>query len=424
MNKSTSQLNSILVIPIRTEEFVSGITVENDWDKTTLIREQLKKVIALKSRALQSEDLKVELWDWSLGGLQKVDFDNTPGEALTRKLAASLPPHLLKLLGFSRSKLYRENQTLRSPNEKLGIRFSENLISSEDAEEMSYAFFHKAELENQNKIKPFNLTAVEFLVLPEDQSYAYLILHLSCTLNVTNQSRLQELNQLHNKPLKELLDAFFQVTESQTTDPSMGVQGLIPKHCRTGILISFTEGEDKEELVDYGHLLLSLPSNAMNLARFRVRYTLIGILVSLQRDELRKLTEEWPSLSKENLDKLVDARLLLGSFMNRWWWPQLVLNQATQRHYMLLQSVFGLDSQLNALRSETEDLWDVMKIQNADARLKSAQRLEKFVVLLTFVGLTPIWFNIFDSFIETVAAIGMSGLLAAIGFWVLKRNTK
>lgn len=423
MSNSKSMLNSILIFPISTSDLSTGIAGSDDWEKITFVRERLKRIIAIKSRAQHTQDLKLELWDWSYGGLERVDFDRTPGEVLSRKMASTIPIHLLKLLGFSVDKLYRQNQSTKHPNERLGMRFSEYFVVDQNADLENHAFFFQTELTSQGQIRPFNLVAAEVLVLPEDETYAYMILHLNCTMNPTNLAKLQELNQLHNKPLKELLDTFFQVTESTHSDPFSGVQGLIPKECRTGILMSLTEGEDAAHLVDYGHLHLSWPSDPLNLARFRVRYAFLGLLVSIQRDELRKLSWQWPSISRDNLHELVNSRLSLGSFMNKWWWPQLVLNQDTQQHYHLLQSAFGIDSQLSALRTEVDDLWDVMNIQNSAKGLKSAQRLEKFIIFLTIVGLTPIWINLFESWLETVSAIGISGLVALFAFSIFRKKS-
>lgn len=377
----------------------------------------LDKSLTIKTRLIPNDEgIEPIHLGWSNGVLQEVDEFRTPGYVLARRIAGNLPSQLFKLLGMSEFEYFGQGYS----DEISGIRWHESFFTSENGEPAHQG--DTRDLEAQKKISPFTLHAAEILTILDPDSYSYLILHLSCTDNPTNLNEFRNLNRLHNKPLKTVLDAFFEVRDDSRSDPQSGVQGLIPKRIRTGVLITFAETNEPSEDVDEGHLAIGLTRNNRNLARFRARYSFLGLLVSIQRDQLQKLVVRWPSLDKGTLQQLIDARLLLGSYLNQWWWPQVMASEKSQRHYELLQQSFGLISQIDALRLEVTDLWDVMNAKNAEAQLKSTKLLNRIALGIAVFGLAPLWINVFESPELGLTALGVSGILLVVILLATKKH--
>lgn len=347
---------------------------------------------------------------WQRGLLQDLDEFETPGYVLAQKIAGSVPKQLLSLLGFSEIDAYGKG----SSAEEKGFRWHV------DFRVPDFVPWHAAVQETQEKIKPIVLDAAEILTLSTSETYSYMVLHLSCSNNVTNLNKLRDLNQLHNKPLKSILDTFFVVSQSRHTDPYAGVQGLIPKECRTGVLTSFVEEQFLDDVVDSGHLSIILAPHQKNLARFRARYSFVALLVSIQRDQLKKLVGLWPKIAKETLDQLIDARLALSAYTNQWWWPQVMLNGQTQSHYEMLQNSFGLQVQVEGIRAEIDDSWDVMLARISDERLKNSKRLNQIALGVATLGLAPLWVNIFESPKYGLSALAISGVVLGVVMFLTK----
>jgi hypothetical protein len=342
--------------------------------------------------------------------LQHIDEFDTPGHVLAQKIAGSVPRQLLSLLGFSEIDAYGKG----SSAEEKGFRWHV------DFRVPDFAPWHAAVQETQEKIKPIVLDAAEILTLSTSETYSYMILHLSCSNNVTNLNKLKDLNQLHNKPLKHILDNFFGVSQSRHTDPYVGVQGFVPRECRTGVLTTFTEDQIQDDVVDSGHLAIALAPHQKNLARFTARYSFIALLVCIQRDQLKKLVGLWPKIAKETLDQLIDARLALSAYTNQWWWPQVMLNGQTQIHYEMLQNSFGLQVQVEGLRAEIDDSWDVMLARISEERLKNSKRLNQIALGVATLGLAPLWVNIFESPKYGLSALAISGVVFGVVMFLTK----
>ena len=354
-----------------------------------------------------------QLWNnitWSRGSLQHLDEFDTPGYVLAQKIAGSIPRQLISLLDFSEFAVF-------------GKGFSSEVRSFKwhiDFRVPDFAPWHVSVQEYQDKVKPIVLDAAEILTLSTSETYSYMILHLSCSNNMTNLNKLKDLNQLHNKPLKHLLDNFFGVSQSRHTDPYVGVQGFIPRECRTGVLTTFTEDQIQDDVVDSGHLAIALAPHQKNLARFTARYSFIALLVCVQRDQLKKLVGLWPKIAKETLDQLIDARLALSAYTNQWWWPQVMLNGQTQSHYEMLQKSFGLQVQVEGLRAEIDDSWDVMLARISEERLKNSKRLNQIALGVATLGLAPLWVNIFESPKYGLSALAISGVVFGVVMFLTK----
>jgi hypothetical protein len=345
---------------------------------------------------------------WSRGSLQHLDEFDTPGYVLAQKIAGSVPRQLISLLGFSDFDVFGKgfSTEVRSFNCHVDFR--------------KHSPWHVSVQEYQERVKPIVLNAAEILTLSTSETYSYMILHLSCSNNMTNLNKLKDLNQLHNKPLKHLLDNFFGVSQSRHTDPYVGVQGFIPKDCRTGVLTTCTEDQIQDDAVDSGHLAIALAQHQKNLARFTARYSFIALLVCVQRDQLKKLVGLWPKIAKETLDQLIDARLALSAYTNQWWWPQVMLNGQTQSHYEMLQNSFGLQVQVEGLRAEIDDSWDVMLARISGERLKNSKRLTQIALGVATLGLAPLWVNIFESPKYGLSALAISGVVFGVIMFLTK----
>lgn len=360
----------------------------------------LKRLITIKPTDLS----------WGRGLLQHLDEFDTPGHVLAQKISGSIPSPLISLFGFSDLDVFGKGFS----DEERSFRWHVDFKAHGSGP------WHVSVQENQEKIKPIVLDAAEILTLSTSETYSYMILHLSCSNNMTNLNKLKDLNQLHNKPLKHILDNFFVVSQSRHTDPYAGVQGFIPKDCRTGVLATFIEDQLQEDEIDSGHLSIVLTPHQKNLARFTARYSFIALLVSIQRDQLKKLVGLWPKIAKETLNQLVDARLALSAYTNQWWWPQVMLNGQTQSHYEMLQNSFGLQVQVEGLRAEIDDSWDVMLARISEERLKNSKRLNQIALGVATLGLAPLWVNIFESPKYGLSALAVSGLILAVVLFLTK----
>ena len=397
-----------MVFPIHVRE-LSGVFqghelgfLDPEYEIAGQYRKILEQLITIKSA--------VSTISWQRGLLQDLDEFDTPGYVLAQKIAGSVPKQLISLLGFSEIDAYGKG----SSAEEKGFRYHVDFRVPE------FAPWHARVQEIQEKIKPIVLDAAEILTLSTSETYSYMVLHLSCSNNVTNLSKLKDLNQLHNKPLKGILETFFVVSQSRHTDPYAGVQGFIPKECRTGVLTTFIEDQLLDDVVDSGHLSITLAPHQKNLARFRARYAFVALLVSVQRDQLRKLTGLWPKIAKETLDQLIDARLALSGYTNQWWWPQVMLNGQTQSHYEMLQNSFGLQVQVEGLRAEIDDSWDAMLARISEERLRNSKRLNQIALGVATLGLAPLWVNIFESPQYGLSALAISGVILGVVLFLTK----
>jgi hypothetical protein len=397
----------MLFIPIDAAElrdvFVgheSGL-IDPEYKLSGDYRENLQRLISIKFVNSNAP------FSWQRGLLHSLDEAGTPGHILAQKIAGSVPRQTIGILGFPEFDVFGVGFSKLEKGFRWHVAFREWKLDH-------FKHIDSELAEKQAKIKPIVLEAVEILTLSNSETYSYMILHLSCSNNPTNLSKLRDLNQLHNKALKLLLDEFFEVKESRGSDPFAGVQGLIPKQCRTGALATLIEDEIEDDVIDSGHLSISAVPHQKNLARFKARYSFIGLLVSVQRDQLQKLVTHWPKVEKETLDQLIQARLALSSYSNQWWWPQIMLNGQTQGHYELLQNSFGLKPQLDGLRAEIDDSWDVMIARSSEERLKSARVLNKIALAVATLGLAPLWINIFESPLYGFLALAVSGLISVL----------
>jgi hypothetical protein len=134
-----------------------------------------------------------------------------------------------------------------------------------------------------------------------------------------------------------------------------------------------------------------------NKARFKTKYSFLGLLVSIQKDQIGCIRSNWPSFSVENLEELTTARIKLGEFINHWWWARVFADDNLRAHYFALQDAFGLQSQVESYRTEINDLWNLSAALDSKKSYLNSSRLNTIVLVAAIIGVIPGWVSILFS---------------------------
>lgn len=374
MEDTPKNLLSILVIPFRLPTAVkfkySGGDMTDDpyVALMTAQHDYLEKNLSVN-----------EYFSWNPGSLGSLDYDGTPARPFIEKMFAEMPFKLLSLVEKGRWWSMPDTYT--------------TLIA-----EKSYSSV------GLRAKKPIT-TALEMYISDNPGLFCYLIIHLECEAKKTNLDFLDSLNSLHNVPLKTFLDELIELGVDSKADPFLGIQGLIPKDIRRGILIIQRETEDESFGIKDGVLEINVKVDGKNKARFKTKYSFLGLLFSIQKDQIGCIRSNWPSFCVGNLEDLTLARIKLGEFINHWWWPRVFADDNLRLHYSALQDSFGLQSQVESYRAEINDLWNLSAALDSKKSSKNSSRLNTIVLFAAVIGIIPGWVSILFNQGQMVASL-------------------
>jgi hypothetical protein len=393
MKNNSESLLSILVIPFRLPnslKFEYSGEIEVDDPKIARLME--------KNRYLDNNFLVTEYNFWEVGSLDSLDSDGTPAEPFIDKMFAEMPPKLTELIRLDRwwikndkyMSLIRDNN-----NSSIGLAIKEPIAA-----------------------------AIEIFIPDESDLLSYLIIHIESDTSKTSIEALNLLKNLHNNPLKKFLDELVELGPGSKADPFLGIQGLIPKDIRSGVLITQREAKDDSFEINDGVLEISVIPDRKNKARFKTKYSFLGMLVSIQRDRIGEIRTNWPVFNVKESDNLIQARIKLGTFINQWWWPRIFADDKLSTHYTALQDVFGLQAQLDSYRSEINDLSSLSAALDARKNTANSSRLNLIVLIAAIFGVIPGWVAIFFNEYQVIASLVSASVFAlAFGIWkFIKRS--
>lgn len=392
MEEVSRNLLSILVIPFR---LPAGVKFE--YSGELKIDDPNVLLMMAESEYLNKNFLVNEYNSWNLGSLVSLDFDGTPARPFIEKMMTEMPTKLMSLVKKGRwwctpdkyIRLIAENN-----NSSVGLNFKKPVA-----------------------------TALELYIPDSQDVFCYLIIHIECEAKKTNLDFLDSLNSLHNQPLKKFLNELIELGVGSKADPFLGIQGLIPTDIRRGILIIQREDEEESYEVKDGVFEITVAVNRKNVARFKTKYSFLGLLVSIQKDQIGGIRSNWPSFSVENLEDLTKARIKLGQFINHWWWARVFADDKMANHYSALQDAFGLQSQIDSYRSEISDLWNLSAALDSRKSFENSSRLNRIVLIAAIVGIIPGWVAIFFEQEQKVAGLISIVSLAGAGVvWKLYRK--
>jgi hypothetical protein len=387
MKNISESLLSILVIPFRLPnslKFEYSGEIEVDDPRIARLME--------KNKYLNNNFLVSEYNSWSVGSLDSLDSDGTPAKPFIEKMFAEMPPKLTEIVRLDRWWIKTDKYM--------------SLIVDNDYSSIGLV------------IKEPIVAAMEIFFPEESDLLSYLIIHIESDTSKTSFEALNLLKNLHNTPLKKFLDELVELGPGSKADPFLGIQGLIPKDIRNGVLITQREAKDDSFEINDGVLEISVTPDRKNKARFKTKYSFLGMLVSIQRDRIGEIRNNWPVFNIEESDNLVQARIKLGTFINQWWWPRIFADDKLSNHYAALQDAFGLQAQLDSYRSEINDLSSLSAVLDAKKNTANSSRLNLIVLIAAIIGIIPGWVAIFFSEHQIIASlISVTVLAIAFGIW-------
>ena len=387
MKENPTNLLSILVIPFKLPNAVqfeySGEIEVND--------PKIARLMA-KGRFLEINFLVSEYNSWSIGSLDSLDSDGTPARPFIEKMFAEMPPKLTEIIRLDRWWIKTDKYM--------------SLIVENDYSSVGL------------NIKEPIAAAIEIFIPDEFDLLSYLVIHIESDTSKTSLETLNLLKNLHNTPLKKFLDELVELGPDSKADPFLGIQGLIPKDIRSGVLITQREAKEDTFEINDGVLEISVTPDRKNKARFKTKYSFLGMLVSIQRDRIGEIRTNWPVFNIEDSDNLIQARINLGTFMNHWWWPRIFADDKLSSHYAALQEAFGLQAQLDSYRSEINDLSSLSAALDARKNTANSSRLNLIVLTAAIIGVIPGWVAIFFNEYQVIASlISVSVFALAFGIW-------
>lgn len=393
MEDVSKNLLSILVVP-----FKLPTAVKFEYSGPYKIDDPSAATIGAEWDYLEKNFLVNEYYSWRLGPLESLDFDGTPARPFIEKMFAEMPTKPMNLLERGRWWCMPDKYTRL---------IAENNYSSSSHPKEPLA------------------TALELYIPDNPDLFCYLIIHIECEANKTNLDFLDSLNSLHNISLKRFLDELIELGVDSKADPFWGIQGLIPKGIRRGILILQREGENESFEMNDGVLEITVKVDRKNKARFKTKYSFLGLLVSIQKDQIGEIRSNWPSFNVENLEELTKARIKLGEFINHWWWARVFADDKMTIHYSALQDAFGLQSQLDAYRSEISDLWNLSAALDSKKSYENSSRLNIIVLSAAIIGIIPGWVAVFFDQNQKLAGLASLAIFAGAGaMWKLYNRAR
>jgi hypothetical protein len=387
MKNISESLLSILVIPFRLPnslkfEYSGEIEVDDPKIATWMA----------KGKYLQNNFLVSESNDWSIGSLEVLDHDATPAKPFITKMFAEMPPKLTEIVRLDRWWIRTEKYM--------------SLIADNDYSSIGLV------------IKEPVAAAMEIFIPVESDLLSYLIIHIESDTSKTSLEALNLLKNLHNTPIKKFLDDLVELGPGSKADPFLGIQGLIPKDIRSGVLITQREANDDSFEINDGVLEISVIPDRKNKARFKTKYSFLGMLVSIQRDRIGEIRTNWPVFNIKESDNLIQARIKLGKFINQWWWPRIFADDKLSTHYAALQDAFGLQAQLDSYRSEINDLSSLSAALDVRKNTANSSRLNLIVLIAAIFGVIPGWVAIFFHEYQVIASLVSASVFAiAFGIW-------
>ena len=393
MKENPTNLLSILVIPLKLPNAVKfEYSGEIEVDDPKIAR------LMAKGKFLEINFLVAESNHWGIGSLEVLDHDKTPSKPFIEKMFAEMPPKLTEIVRLDRWWIVPDKyRSLIVDNDysSVGLIIREPIAS-----------------------------ALEVFIPDDPDLLSYLIIHIESDTSKTSFETLNLLKNLHNTPLKKFLDELVELGPDSKADPFLGIQGLIPKEIRSGVLIMQREAnEDFFEISD-GVLEISVTPDRKNKARFKTKYSFLGMLVSIQRDRIGEIRTNWPVFNVGDSDSLIQARIKLGTFINHWWWPRIFADDKLSGHYAALQDTFGLQAQLDSYRSEINDLSSLSAVLDAKKNTANSSRLNLIVLTAAIIGVIPGWVAIFFNEYQVIASLVSASVFAlALGIWkFIKRS--
>jgi hypothetical protein len=387
MKNISESLLSILVIPFRLPnslkfEYSGEIEVDDPKIATWMA----------KGKYLQNNFLVSESNDWSIGSLEVLDHDATPAKPFITKMFAEMPPKLTEIVRLDRWWIRTEKYM--------------SLIADNDYSSIGLV------------IKEPVAAAMEIFIPVESDLLSYLIIHIESDTSKTSLEALNLLKNLHNTPIKKFLDDLVELGPGSKADPFLGIQGLIPKDIRSGVLITQREANDDSFEINDGVLEISVIPDRKNKARFKTKYSFLGMLVSIQRDRIGEIRTNWPVFNIKESDNLIQARIKLSTFINQWWWPRIFADDKLSTHYAALQDAFGLQAQLDSYRSEINDLSSLSAALDTRKNTSNSSRLNLIVLIAAIIGVIPGWVAIFFNDYQVIASLVSASIFAiAFGIW-------
>jgi hypothetical protein len=394
MAEASKNLLSILVIP-----FKLPTAVKFEYSGEYKIDDPSVALMMAERDYLEKNFSVNEYSSWNLGSLDSLDFDGTPSKPFIEKMFAEMPTNLTSLV--------EKGRWWCMPDEYIRL-VSENKYSSV----------------GMNFKKPL-ATALELYIPDNPDLFCYLIIHIECEAKKADLDFLDSLNSLHNTPLKNFLDKLIELGVDSKADPFLGIQGLIPRDIRRGILIIQREAENESFEINDGVLEITVKVDRKNKARFKTKYSFLGLLVSIQKDQIGCIRSNWPSFSVENLEELTTARIKLGEFINHWWWARVFADDNLRVHYSALQDAFGLQSQVESYRSEINDLWNLSAALDSKKSYLNSSRLNTIVLVAAIIGVIPGWVSILFSQSQIVASLlSATVFIVAFATWKLINRSR
>jgi hypothetical protein len=387
MKNISESLLSILVIPFRLPnslKFEYSGEIEVDDPKIARLME--------KNSYLDNNFLVSEYNSWTVGSLDSLDSDGTPAQPFIQKMFAEMPRKLTEIVRSDRWWIKTDKYMA--------------LIRGNDYSSIGLV------------IKEPIAAAMEIFIPDESDLLSYLIIHIESDTSKTSLETINLLKNLHNTPLKKFLDELVELGPGSKADPFLGIQGLIPKDIRSGVLITQREAKDDSFEINDGVLEISVTPDRKNKARFKTKYSFLGMLVSIQRDRIGEIRTNWPVFNIEESDNLIQARIKLGTFINQWWWPRIFADDKLSTHYTALQDAFGLQAQLDSYRSEINDLSSLSAALDARKTTSNSSRLNLIVLIAAIFGVIPGWVAIFFNEYQVIASLVSASVFAlAFGIW-------
>ena len=387
MKENPTNLLSILVIPFKLPKGIKfEYSGEIEVDDPKIAR------LMAKGKFLENNFLVSEYNSWSIGSLDSLDSDGTPARPFIEKMSAEMPAKLTEIIRLDRWWIKTDKYM--------------SLIVENDYSSVGL------------NIKEPIAAAIEIFIPDEFDLLSYLVIHIESDTSKTSLETLNLLKNLHNIPLKKFLDELVELGPDSKADPFLGIQGLIPKDIRSGVLITQREAKEDTFEINDGVLEISVTPDRKNKARFKTKYSFLGMLVSIQRDRIGEIRTNWPVFNIEDSDNLIQARIKLGTFMNHWWWPRIFADDKLSSHYAALQEAFGLQAQLDSYRSEINDLSSLSAALDARKNTANSSRLNLIVLTAAIIGIIPGWVAIFFNEYQVIASlISVSVFALAFGIW-------
>jgi hypothetical protein len=393
MKEKPTNLLSIMVIPFKLPNAVKfEYSGEIEVDDPKIAR------LMAKGKFLENNFLVAEYNVWNFGHLDSLDNDGTPAKPFFDKMFAEMPPKLTEIARLDRWWISPEKYS--------------SLMVDNDYSSVGLI------------IKEPIATALEVFIPDDPDLLSYLTIHFESDTSKTSLETLNLLKNLHNTQLKKFLDELVELGPESKADPFLGVQGLIPRDIRSGVLIMQRDSKDDSFEISDGVLEISVTPDRKNKARFKTKYSFLGMLVSIQRDRIGEIRTNWPVFNIEDSDNLIQARIKLGTFINHWWWPRIFADDKLSSHYAALQEAFGLQAQLDSYRSEINDLSSLSAALDARKNTANSSRLNLIVLSAAIIGVIPGWVAIFFNEYQVIASvISVSVFALASGIWkFIKRS--